>query len=465
MVSGTDYGKVTSDIVRQLSEIVGEKNVLTGDDRMNYNKDEAPRAKTYLPDVVVKPGDTASVCRILKLAEDNHIPVTPRGAGTGLSGGAVPILGGISLSSERMKRILEVDEANFSATTEPGVTLVELCAAVEAKGLYYPLYPGEKLATIGGNVSTNAGGMRAVKYGVTRNFVLGLEAVLASGEVVRTGGKYFKCSTAYDLTQLLIGSEGTLAFVTEITVRLITPPGVREILFIPFRSLSDAIGCVPAILKAGILPVGLEFMEKDVIDMYEKYSGKKIPMHDYAAYLMVIIESENEDAFINISERIEDVATKNGAVDIFVAGSEAARANLLEAREKFHAVVTQNGLLDIADVVVPRSKVAEYVQKAKQIGRENGISIIAHGHAGDGNVHLEIMGDAATIDQKKEKETLIKLFEAGVGMGGTISGEHGIGYTKKGYLPLASSPEKLQLMRRIKLAFDPHNIMNPGKVV
>lgn len=241
------YKKVTDDVVALLTEIVGGENVLTGDERENYSRDETPNAKPISPEVVVKPGDADSVARILKLANEKNIPVTPRGGGTGLSAGAVPVYGGIVLSLERMNRMLEIDEDNFVATVEPAVTLSDLYQAVEERGLYYPLYPGEKTATIGGNVATNAGGMRAVKYGVTRHFVLGLEAALPDGEVIQTGGKFVKCSTGYDLTQLIIGSEGTLAVITKIMLKLTTPPGKREILFIPFHRLHDAIGSVPDI--------------------------------------------------------------------------------------------------------------------------------------------------------------------------------------------------------------------------
>ncbi|MBI2328205.1 MAG: FAD-binding protein [Chloroflexi bacterium] len=254
------YGKVTDDLIALLIEIVGGGNVLTGEERQDYSRDEAPKLKPVLPEVVVKPEDTGSVARIMKLANEKNIPVTPRGGGTGLAGGAVPIYGGIVLSLEKMNRILEIDKDNFVATVEPGVVLADFFQAVEEQGLYYPIYPGETSATIGGNAATNAGGMRAVKYGVTRHFVLGLEAVLPTGEIVPTGGKFVKCSTGYELTQLLIGSEGTLAVITKIILRLIPPPGKREIIFVPFNSLHDAIKSVPAILKQRILPVGIEFM-------------------------------------------------------------------------------------------------------------------------------------------------------------------------------------------------------------
>jgi len=303
-----------------------------------------------------------------------------------------------------------------------------------------------------------------VKYGVTRNFVLGLEAVLPAGETIQTGGKFVKCSTGYDLTQLITGSEGTLAVITKVILRLTTPPGKREILFIPFHRLHDAIRSVPDILKEGILPIGIEFMQRDIINLFEQYTGKEIPMHDYEAYLMIIVEADNEDEIYHISNRIGEVCKNHGAVDVFIPGSERAKRNLLEAREKFFSVATHYGVPDIADVVVPRSRIAEFVEKAKAIAKEYGITILAYGHAGDGNVHLHPMGYELDNQQKKVKELLTEIYEVGISLGGTISGEHGLGFAKKGYLHMAADKSKIDLMKRIKRAFDPNNILNPGKV-
>ncbi|MFC2065930.1 FAD-binding oxidoreductase [Chloroflexota bacterium] len=464
MEAQSRYGKVTSDIVALLTEIVGDKNVLTGDERENYSRDEAPKSKSILPDVVTKPENTDAVARILRLANDRNIPVTPRGGGTGLSGGAVPIYGGIVISLERMNRILEIDKDNFAATVEPGVPLSDFYPAVDKHGLYYPLYPGETSATIGGTIATNAGGMRAVKYGVTRNFVLGLEAVLPAGEIIQTGGKFVKCSTGYDLTQLLTGSEGTLALITKIILKLTTPPGRREILFIPFHSLHDAIKSVPDILKEKSIPVGIEFMERDIINMVEQYTGKEIPLHDYEAFLMIIAEADNEDEINRAACDIGEVCRNHGAVDVFIPGSERAKRNLLEAREKFYSVIGHFGMLDLADVVVPRSRIAEFAERVKGIGSKHGIPVVIYGHAGDGNVHLHPMGQGVGEGEEKVKKLLTEIYEVGVSLGGTISGEHGLGFAKKGYLPIAADENKIDLMKRIKRAFDPNNIMNPGKI-
>ncbi len=460
-----NYQKVTDDIVASLVEIIGEKNVLTGDERENYSRDEQLIVKPVVPEVVVKPEDAASIARIMKLASDRYIPVVPRGSGTGLSGGAVPVYGGIVLSLERMNRILEIDEDNFVATVEPGVTLAELYQAVEERGLYYPLYPGEASATIGGNVATNAGGMRAVKYGVTRHFVLGLEAVLPGGDIIHTGGKFVKCSTGYDLTQLIVGSEGTLAVVTRIVLRLIPLPGKREIVCIPFRNLHDAIKAVPAILKEGILPVGIEWAERDVVSLVEKYTGKELPLHDYAAFLMIIVEADSEDEFISISNMIGEICLKRGALDIFIPGSARAKRNLLEAREKFGPAIWDcEGWLCGADIVVPRSRIAEFIERAREKADEYGVTILAFGHAGDGNLHFEVVKKDGEISEEKVNEFFVKIYKLGISLGGTISGEHGLGLSKKEFFPLVAARHEIDLMRRVKKAFDPNNIMNPGKI-
>ena len=460
----SNYGRVTDEVVARLADIVGNKNVLAGEGLENYSRDEMPRKRSFLPEVVVKPENSRSVAEILKLANQKVIPVTSRGGGTGLCGGAAPIYGGIVLSLEKMNRILEIDRANFVASVEAGVPLSDLLKAASEEGLYYPLYPGEASAAIGGNVATNAGGMNAVKYGVTRHFVLGLEIVLPSGEIIQTGGKFVKCSTAYDLTQLIIGSEGTLAVITKVLLRLVTPPVKTEILFIPFHNLHAAISSVPDILQRGILPVGIEFMERDMINLAEQYTGKEIPLHDHEAFLMIFVEGENNEEIHRQADEIGSICLNNGAVDVFMPTGSRARRNLLEVREKFYYALQHFGILDFADVVVPRSNIAEFVETAHRMGEEHQIPIIALGHAGDGNVHLMLMGQARDEGEPTVKELLNKLCQLGVSLGGTISGEHGLGFAKKDYLPIADSAGKIELMKRIKRAFDPNDIMNPGKI-
>ena len=460
-----NYQKVTDAIIGALTAIAGTSNVITGGEMANYARDETADVPDFLPEVVVKAENSRQVSGILKLATDHRIPVTPRGSGTGLSGGALPVYGGIVLSLEKMNKILEVDEANFTATAEAGVTLETFGQTVMRNGLYYPPYPGEKTATMGGNVATNAGGMRAVKYGVTRNFVLGLEAVLPTGEIITTGGKYVKCSTGYDLTQLIIGSEGTLAVVTSALFRLAASPKQNAILFIPYNSLGEAIHSVPEILRKGVFPIGIEFMQKYMIDIVEKYTDREMPNHEYDSYLMIIIEADDEDELDSQAERIGAICLEGGAVDIFIADTENERKNLIEMREKFLPAIQQAGIIMQADVVVPRSGIALFVEKAEALTEDCGLKFIATGHAGDGNVPLTLLGEKTESNMARAEGILTETYKTGVSLGGTISGEHGIGMEKMKYLPLAMSPGKITLMQRIKDAFDPAHIMNPGKVI
>ncbi len=461
------YGKVTSEVVETLRNIAGHDAVSTEDgERERYSCDEMPLPKPYLAQVIVKPRDAAAVAAVLALASERRIPVTPRGSGTGICGGCVPILGGILLSLERLNNILEIDEENLVATVEPGVTLAELYAAVERHGLYYPLYPGESSASIGGNVATNAGGMRAVKYGVTRHFVLGLEAALPTGGIVSMGGKFVKSSTGYDLTQLLIGSEGTLAVITRVMLKLTTPPKRREVLLVPFNDLGDAIRAVPDILRHGITPTGIEFMERDIISIVEEYVDWQMPFHEHEAFLMIILEGETEEETYRTAGRIERICIDNRAVGTFMPGSEAAKRKLLDMREKFYPAVKRIGPLEVADVVVPRSTIPEFMMGAKEIAEKHEVPILAYGHAGDGNVHLHFLGKDMDRDewQKKLPKVFEAIYQLGRSFGGVISGEHGLGFEKKDYLSMTTDKDVMELMKGIKRVFDPNNILNPGKI-
>lgn len=461
------YGKVTLQVISELTNIVGRANISAKKhDLEEYSRDEMPAAESCVPQVLVKPADTASVARIMDFANKKKIPVTPRGAGTGLSGGCVPLYGGILLSLERMNRIVEIDKDNFVAVVEPGVTLADLYTEVESQGFYYPLYPGEATATIGGNIATNAGGMNAIKYGVTRHNVLGLEAVLPNGKIIETGGKFVKCSTGYDLTQLIIGSEGTLVVVTRAILKLTTRPAKRELLFASFTNLQDAIDAVPEILSLRMTPIGIEFMERSIIEIAERYTGKEIPHHQYEAFLLIIMEGESEGEIHRYFSSVEEICKRHGAVEAMVPASQRAQRKLLDMREKFYHAVKKCASMELIDVVVPRSQIGKFVRKVKAVSEKYRIPVVVYGHAGDGNVHLHPLCLNITEEQWNQRlpKLMKEVYEAGISLGGAISGEHGIGLAKKGYLRTKMGEATLETMKQIKKAFDPNNILNPGKI-
>ena len=461
------YGEVKRSTINELKALLGQESVSTKEHELEgFAHDEMPSPEKYLPRVIVRPADTEAVSKLFKYAFEHRIPVTPRGAGTGLSGGCVPLYGGIVLSLERMNRIIEIDSDNFIAVAEPGVPLAELSAAVEQHKLYFPVHIGEMSATLGGAVSTNAGGTNAVKYGVTRDHILGIQAVLPNGDIINTGGAYVKCSTGYDLTQLITGAEGTLAVITRIICKLTTSWQKREVLFVPFNDLQNAIDAVPDILRLKILPTGIEFLERTVIEIVEKYLETEIPYHEYEAFLMIFMEGDSEQDLLHYFSRVEKICTRHGALRAMVPGSERAKRKLLDAREKVYHALKKYAPMEVIDVVVPRKEVARFVKKVKEISASYGIPVAASGHAGDGNVHLHpLCHDMYREDWDKKLPALMKeIYQAGVSFGGTISGEHGIGFEKKIYIGLGVDTPTLNIMKSIKSAFDPHNILNPGKI-
>lgn len=461
------YRKMTAEMADRLKDVVGEQDVLVqGDEVALYACDEMAVPRPGLPEVVVKPGTTRAVAEVLRLAAGWRVPVTPRGGGTGLSGGAVPRYGGILLSMEKMGRVKEVDRDNFVAVVEAGVPLSTLYEEVESHGLSYPLYPGDRSAYVGGTVATNAGGMKAVRYGTTRDFVRGLEAVLPGGEVIHSGGKVVKCSTGYDLTRLLVGSEGTLAVITEVALRLTVAPRFRDVLLAPFPDLQRAIAAVPELLRRRVPVAGLEFLEQDAVALMEEAGRGEMPFRQHHSFLLVLIEGDSSEEVYRAAGLTGEVCSENGAIDIYVAGSEHARRALLDARSNMYHALKRTGPTDIADVVVPPSRIADFVAEVKRISARHQVPVLAYGHAGDGNVHLHPMGKGMSADEWSARLPLVmkEMYQAGVALGGTISGEHGLGSEKSAYLPLAAGSAEIALMKRIKQAFDPGNIMNPGKV-
>lgn len=446
-----------------LRSIVGDGNVLDGERiEAGYTHDESLTTPAASPDFVVRPASTAQVSRLLAFANEHRIPVTMRGAGTGLSGGAIARTGGILLSFERMNRILEIDEANHVAVVEPGVTLGELDGETAKHGLVYPIFPGENSATLGGNVATNAGGMRAVKYGVTRNQVLGLEAVLPNGEVIHTGGKFVKVSSGYDLTQLLIGSEGTLAVVTRVTVKLFPRMPMWSTVLAPFRSLAEVTRAVPALVMSGVGPLLVEYIDKLTMMGITGFTGISLGVPDGVrdaaeAYLLLVVEGREDAAIAKDVESLGAICAEQGAIDVFVLPSSAGAA-LVDAREKSFWVGKRMGLTDIIDVVVPRASIPDYMERVRAIAERHTTMISGCGHAGDGNVHLGIFQP----DPEKRDAVMRDLLKAGVTLGGAVSAEHGIGHAKKRYLSELEDPTRLALMKGIKKVFDPNGILNPG---
>jgi glycolate dehydrogenase FAD-linked subunit len=455
-----------TELLDRLHDIVGAANVWSGDAIPDeYTHDEALTGTAVRPLAVVRPANTAEVAAVVRWAGERGIPLTARGSGTGLSGACIPRADGILCALDRMQRIVEIDLDNHCAVVEAGVTLDQLDEALQPHALVYPVYPGETSASLGGNVATNAGGMRAVKYGVTRHQVLGLEAVLATGEVIRTGGKFVKATTGYDLTQLIIGSEGTLAIVTEAILKLYPRPAHTATVLAPFATLAEVSAAVPRIVNSGVDPLVLEYIDALSMAATTANVGLELGIPDAikdatSAYLVVVVESHHGDRLEVDAAAVAELLAQLGALDVYMLPPHSA-ALLLEAREKAFWVAKQNGANDIIDVVVPRASVPEYLATVASIAETHATWVAGAGHAGDGNVHLSVF----QRDDAVRKQVMRAILEAGMKLGGAISAEHGIGTAKKEYFLELEDPAKLALMRRVKAAFDPHNILNPGTLL
>ncbi|MBQ7655841.1 MAG: FAD-binding protein [Clostridia bacterium] len=443
--------------------------VFSGEEISNdYDHDEMTEYGHFLPEAVLQAASAEEICAVLKYCNEHLIPVTPRGAGTGLCGGCVAIHGGVVLSTEKMKKVLEVDTRNMTATVEPGVLLMEFPKALEGTGLFYPPDPGEKTATMGGNAMTNAGGMRAVRFGVTRDYVLGMDVALADGTLIHLGGKTVKTSSGYSLIDLMIGSEGTLGFLTRLTVKLVPEPKVNLSLLMPFDDLDACIQAVPQVLASGCEPTAVEFMEREVISCAETYLGKQFPDTSANAYLLVRLDGPSAEALQPAMDELTNLALSIGAKDVLLADTDERKESIWNARGAFlEAIKGSTTTMDECDVVVPRDLIPAFVHRMVEIGKEAEVRIRSFGHAGDGNLHIYVCRDDLPEDAWKQKVAWVmeQLYSAAREMGGEVSGEHGIGHAKKAFLKESVGETQMRLMAGIKAAFDPNGILNPGKIV
>lgn len=456
------------EIAEALKAIVGERNVIFEREKLeDYLKDETYpmlRLKPATDVVVVRPSSSEEVSRILKFANEHRIPVFPRGGGTGLLGGAVPTRKGIVLTTERMKGI-EIDKENLMATVKAGVTLKELIEAVDEAGLFFPLHPGDETAHVGGLIAPNAGGVRAVKYGVMRNYVKGLEVVLPTGEILKLGGKLQKNNTGYALMDLIIGSEGTLAIITEAILKLQPKPGASATLIVPYNSRYDAVNSVPKILQGGIIPLAIEYAERDLMEKAAKHIGEDWPVKEGNCYLLIVVVRENRDQILYESQRIAEICQQNNSLEILFAEPKHEQEKILRIRSAVLPVLEAEKMVDGLDPVVPPASIGEFMDRIDKIAKKFNTYIPVVGHAGDGNIHVCIMEKKGEDPQEFAEKVRYEIYKAALELGGTISAEHGIGGIRLKSLPLCLSEKEIDLMRRIKKIFDPNNILNPGKKV
>jgi glycolate oxidase len=448
-------------LLKELKLIVGPANITTtSEELIVYSYDATQRES--LPWAVVRPATSREIADIVKLANRELFPVVPRGAGSGMSGGSVPIQGGVVLSLERMNHILEIDEENFIAVVEPGVVTGDLQHEVESRGLFYPPDPAShKFCTMGGNVAECAGGLRAVKYGVTKDYVLGLEVVLPTGDIIKTGARTAKSVAGYDLTKLIVGSEGTLGIATKIIVKLLPLPETVLTLAAFFNDLPAAAKTASAIMESGVLPRALEIVDQAALRAVEGYLKEDVSQ-GAAAMLLAEADGPAESAKRE-ADRIAEIMIRNGAVRVSQAGSDVEREQLWKARRAISpALYTIKPKKLNEDIVVPRSRIADSLKEISAIAERHGLLIVNFGHAGDGNIHSNIMYDEA--DRAKAEMAVQEIFAATLRLGGSITGEHGIGLSKAAYLPMEVGPEAIDAMRRIKNALDPNAILNPGKI-
>jgi glycolate oxidase len=464
------YTKITSEHFIFLNQILDAEYISTNLEQLEkYGRDETEDLM-FKPEVVLKPKTVEQISLIMKFANTHAIPVTVRGAGTGLSGGALPVFGGIVLSMEYFNQILKIDERNLQAIVEPGVINYIFQEEVKKVGLFYPPDPASwGSCSLGGNVAHSSGGPKAVKYGTTRDYVLNIEMVLPNGDVIWTGANTLKYSTGYNLTHLMVGSEGTLGIITKIVFKLIPLPKHDLLMLVPFTSSEKACEAVGATFRAGITPSAMEFMERDAIDWSIKYAGEVnfVIKPEWQALLLIEVDGNNLDVLFNDCETINDIMLEHGCDEILMADSAEQKASLSKIRRKVGEAVKSNSIYKEEDTVVPRAELPKLLSGVKSIGAKYGFKSVCYGHAGDGNLHVNIIkGDLSDeVWDTELPKGITEIFELCKNLGGTISGEHGIGMVQKNYLPIVFPPHQIQLMQNIKKIFDPNLILNPGKII
>jgi len=462
------HNKITEEILTAIKQIVGESAIITSHAELEkYSHDETEDLRFY-PEVVAKPKSTQEISALMKLCNENLIPVTPRGAGTGLSGGALPVMGGLLIAMERFNKVLQIDEQNLQATVEPGVITEEFMNRVATKGLLYPVDPASKGSCfIGGNVSHGSGGPRVVKYGTIREYILNLEVVLPSGEIIWTGANTLKYASGYNLTQLMIGSEGTLGIITKIVVKLIPRPTLDALLLASFSSNEAACGAVSAIFRAGLVPSALEFMERKGVEWVIEKDGLAFDLKDgIEAFLLIEVDGTNQDVIFADCEKINQVLEEFDCKEVLFADTSAQKEELWRLRRTMAVSVKSNSIYKEEDTVVPRASLPQLIKGIKQTGLKYGFESICYGHAGDGNLHVNIIkGQMSDEDwNNKLKDGIREIFELTVSLGGTLSGEHGIGLVQKEFMPIKYGETHFALWRGIKQVFDKNGILNPGKI-
>ncbi|MEQ9592049.1 MAG: FAD-linked oxidase C-terminal domain-containing protein [Cyclobacteriaceae bacterium] len=469
-----DKELLSEEILVQFKSIVGEKNLLMDAESLREYGHDKTEDLVYLPDLVIKPANTEEISEVLKVCNQHKIPVTPRGAGTGLAGGALPVQKGVILSMERFNKILTIDELNLQATVEPGVITEVFQNTVKEKGLFYPPDPSSKGSCyLGGNLANNSGGPKAVKYGVTRDYVINMEVVLPTGEIIWTGANVMKNSTGYNLTQLMCGSEGTLGVITKIVFKLRGYPKKNVLLLIPFTTSEEACKAIASIFVEGISPSGVEFFEREAgvktIAYCQEVLNSPITTslpEDMKAYLLCELDGNDEEVLMRDAERIMSVVEKFEIGEVLFADSAQQKEELWKVRKNISPAVNWKTVTKSDDVVVPRSKLPQLLTGIKEIGKEFNIETVCFGHIGDGNIHVNFLRNEMSDHdwETKVPEGIGEVFKLVVKLGGTLSGEHGVGITKRPYMSIAMSEVNLELMRGIKKVFDPNGILNPGKI-